>query len=347
MLFSPENPGPGREARLSEFCVPPYKKKILGDDGKRITYINEIGNTLIEISDHIQANRGDGAQIGSPPHEIDFAIKSREDYENCRHLFIGNADKRYNMQWLRANARRFQDQKDYISTLWIHGPFSFLRKLLGTETAMIAPYDSPEWVDMMLRDHLKTSMEAAQEPIRAIRYDMSLVWEDCCGSTGPFIAPAMFDEMFSWWYREWKDFTKSMGVPWTMLDTDGDPTPLITRWYENGIDCMHPWEVNSVDMLKIADEYPQYIMMGGIYKHMFEPAAPEQVGRFSTTDIYKAIDQELERVLKPMCKRGGYFPSLDHWAYWAVDYKAYRYYCDKMLKFGKANTVYRRFLPSL
>jgi len=343
MIFSPENPGPGREARLKEFCVPPYEKKVLSDDGKTITYINEIGNTLVEISDHVQAKRDDGAQIGSPPHEINFAIKTREDYEGSRHLFVGHSDRRYNKQWLDANAGRFRDQTDYVSTLWIHGPFAYLRKLLGTEMAMVAPYEDPEWVRMMLKDHLQTSMEAAAEPIRQIRYDMSLVWEDCCGSTGPFIAPTMFDEEFAWWYREWKDYTKSMGIPWTMLDTDGNPTPLVSRWYENGIDCMHPWEVNSVDMLKIADEFPQYNMMGGIYKHMFEPSAPEQVGRFCTADVYEAIDRELERVVKPMRKRGGYFPALDHWAYWAVGYQAYRYYSDKLLEYGKANEVHRSF----
>jgi len=343
MLFSPENPGPGRLARLGEFCVPPYKKKILSDDGKRVIYINEIGNTIIEISDNVQSMRDDGAQMGSPPHEIDFAIKSKEDYEANRHLFVGNIDKRYNAEWLNNNAERFREQPDYVSTLWIHGPFSFLRKLLGTEMAMIAPYDDPEWVQMMLRDHLKTSMEASQEPISKIRYDMSLVWEDCCGSTGPFIAPDIFDAQFAWWYREWKDYTLSMGIPWTMLDTDGNPAPLVTRWYENGIDCMHPWEVNGIDMLKIAEEHPKYPMMGGIYKHMFEPASPGQVGRFSTNDVYKEINYELERVIKPMRKRGRYFPSLDHWAYWAVDYEAYCYYSEKLIEYGKSNVVLRDF----
>ena len=67
-----------------------------------------------------------------------------------------------------------------------------------------------------------------------------------------------------------------------MLDTDGDPSPLVRLWYEAGVDCMQPWEVNAVDMLKFAEEYPQYVMMGGIYKHMFEPGHPGHVGRFQT-----------------------------------------------------------------
>ena len=344
MLFSPDVKDRGEETRIKEYCIPPHENKIISDNGERIISINDLGNTICEISNQAQLKRNDGAQIGSPPHEIDFAIKSRKDYEENRHLFIGNIEKRYKASWLDDNALfSFRNQTDYISTLWVTGPFAYLRAILGTETAMIAPYDDPVWIKMMLHDHLKTAMEATQELIRKSGYDMSLVWEDCCGSSGPFIAPKMFDEAFSWWYRGWKDYTKSMGIPWVMLDTDGDPTPLVTRWYENGVDCMHPWEVNSVDMLKIAEEFPQYNMMGGIYKHIFEPNAPEQVGRFNTTDVYEAIDQELERVVKPMRMRGGYFPALDHWAYWNIDYEAYKYYCDKMFEYGKANSVHRSF----
>lgn len=58
-----------------------------------------------------------------------------------------------------------------------------------------------------------------------------------------------------------------------------------------------------MNMLKVAEEYPDYVMMGGIYKHMFEPeepALPVQIGRFNSTDVHRAIDEELERVVKPM-----------------------------------------------
>jgi hypothetical protein len=195
---------------------------------------------------------------------------------------------------------------------------------------------------MMLRDHLDRSMAVSTEPIKMIKHDFAFVWEDCCGRSGPFMSPNNFNEMFAWWYKEWKDFTYSMGIPWVMLDTDGDPAPLIPKWYENGVDSVHPFEVNSSDMLKIADAYPNYVLMGGISKHMFEPDAPEQIGRFNTTDVFKAIDAELERVVAPMRKRGGYIISLDHGAHWAVDYKPYRYYSDRLYDYGKANSTHKR-----
>ena len=58
---------------------------------------------------------------------------------------------------------------------------------------------------------------------------------------------------------------------------------------------MQPWEVNSIDMLKFADEFPEYVMMGGIYKHIFEPGDPAQVGKFKSNHIHRAIDDERDR----------------------------------------------------
>jgi len=115
----------------------------------------------------------------------------------------------------------------------------------------------------------------------------------------------------------------------------------VKHWYEVGVDCLQPWEVNTVDMLKYAEEFPQYVMMGGIYKHMFEPGDPAQVGRFKTTNVHEAIDEELERVVKPMVKRGGYIAALDHLAFWGTTYDGYRYYSRRLEKYGKANMVTR------
>jgi len=235
------------------------------------------------------------------------------------------------------------DKETHIAVPSAVREYAYLRVLLGTEMAMVAPYEDPDWVRLMLRDHLDTAIGTTEELLRRVNPDMSFVWEDCCGSTGPFMSPPIFDDVFAWWYRQWKDYTKSMGVKWTVLDTDGNPSPLVTRWYANGIDCMLPWEVNGVDMLKFADEFPQYKMFGGIYKHMFEPDAPSQVGRFDTANVYEAIDQELERVVGPMRKRGGYFPALDHGAHYYVDYMPYKYYSEKLIEYGKANVVNRVF----
>lgn len=331
--------------RFEEYCIPAHKTKIISNDGRIVRSINYLGNTLSQLCDEQSYGQiDDGAQRGALPLGEAFSITSEKDYLENRFRYIGHAQERILAKspfWTPEAAR---NQHDYIVTLGVDGPFGFLREVLGSENAMIFPYEEPELIRMMLRDHLEVAISCAEKLIPLYRPDWTFVWEDCCGSTGPFIAPDIFDELFAWWYREWKDFTRSMGVPWVVLDTDGDPSPLVTRWYNNGIDCMHPWEVNGVNMLKFAEEYPDFVMMGGIYKHMFEPGSPEQVGRFKTADTRKEIDAELERVMKVMKKRGKYIPSLDHWAFWAVEYEDYQYYSNRLLDYGKANQVTRNFI---
>ncbi len=321
---------------VNQVAVPPFETRILREENGVRTEINANGATVQTMIG------GGGQRHGSPPHEIAFAIQTPEDYEANRYRYIGSIEKRWSPDWIRDRAPVLRRQQDFIVSPWVHGPFSFLRELVGTENAMVLPYTEPEMIRRMLDDHLATSMAAAEPLIRAARPDAGFVWEDCCGKSGPFVAPDVFADMFAPWYRAWKDFLLSLDVPWMVLDTDGQPGALAIRWYEAGVDCLLPWEVNCSDMLAFAAEHPRRVMLGGIYKHMFEPGDPAQVGRFPSTDVRQAIDTELERILKPMKKRGGYIASLDHWAFWGVGYADFLYY-NKQLedRYGKANRASR------
>jgi uroporphyrinogen decarboxylase len=317
---------------FDQFFLPPFEERAISEGNGRRTFVNRQGVTLVE--------RTDGG--GSPPHELDFAIKTPSDYAAHRERLVGRSATRSNPAWLARNGPLIQQQRDHPVAVWVHGPFAFLRELMGVENAMVLPYTEPAMVWEILQDHLETAMAAAAPVIEACKPDMCFVWEDCCGSTGPFVAPDIFQAMMAPWYRAWKDYLRSMAVPWIMLDTDGDPSPLVRLWYEAGVDCMQPWEVNAVDMVKFAEDFPEYTMMGGIYKHMFEPGDPSQVGRFETTDVHQAIDHELARVVAPMRARGGYIISLDHWPHANTPYDGFQYYCDRLAEqYGKANRVTR------
>lgn len=328
---------------IEQFCVPGFEEKVTESGEGREVVVDRNGNTRLRKSDDAYYN-DDGSVSGSPPHELGFLIAGRQDYEKYRPLYTGNAPARRDARLLAGEAGRLREQNDFISAFFVHGPFAFLRELMGTVNAMTLPYEEPELTAMILRDHLQTCMEASQDVIRAVRPDCGFVWEDCCGSSGPFVSPSVFDAQYAWWYREWKEYLRAMGVRWVVLDSDGDVSPLAKRWYDAGVDCLHPWEVNSADMLRFARENPECCVMGGIYKHMFEPGSPEQAGKFRSGDVRQAIGDELKRVVEPMRKRGKYIPSLDHAANQATHYPDYRYYCDCLREsYGKANRVTRPF----
>lgn len=317
---------------FDQFCLPKFDEKTISIIGDRKISIDGNGATWQSRTD---SDRGMGR--GSIPHEIDFTFKTPEAYLENRYRLTENTDKRVDYNYLEENSKLMVNQDDYIISLWAHGPFAYLRALMGTENAMVMPYYEPNMIKMMLEDHLEKCKKAAEPVIKSLKPDVSYVWEDCCGSTGPFITPNIFQEFMAPWYKGWKDYLNQMGVKWIVLDTDGDPSPLVKLWYESGVDLMLPWEVNGIDMLKFADEYKEYCMWGGIYKHIFEPNHPAQVGKFDGLDLYQAIDRELERVLPKMKKRGRYFPALDHSVHSNVTYKGFEYYNRMMQeKYGTA-----------
>jgi uroporphyrinogen decarboxylase len=311
-----------------QFYLPAFPAETIEETAERITQRNSRGN--------IVQTRNDGG--ASLPHEIDFAIKVPADYARLRERLIGQVEARVDAAELAAQAPDLRQQPDHLVSLWVHGPFAFLRELVGVEQAILLPYTEPALTQQLLDDHLQVCLACAGPIIAATHPDLSYVWEDCCGSSGPMVSPPVFRRFYLPWYQAWKRFLRERGVPWVVMDTDGDPTPLVGLWIEGGVDCILPWEVNSVNMLKLAERYPELVLMGGIYKHMFEPGAPEQVGRFASANVPQAIERELARVVDPMRRRGGYLPSLDHWVFPTVHYPDFAHYCSMLEShYGVAN----------
>ncbi|MBI2940872.1 MAG: hypothetical protein HYY04_10585 [Chloroflexi bacterium] len=331
-LFDHFNVSKLAHCRFEQFHIPAFEEIVISDREGVKTVRNSRGNVL--------QTRSDGG--ASLPHEVDFAIRSRADYERLRDRLVGHVDQRAPLDELAALGESVRNQQDHLVSLRVHGPFGFLRELLGVERAILVPYDDPDWTRLLLDDHLDVSVEAGARVAEACRPDFSFVWEDCCGSSGPMVSPSVFEEFYEPWYRRWKSFLRDVGVPWMVVDTDGDPTPLVGPMMEAGVDGILPWEVNSVDALQIAREYPDLVLIGGIYKHIFEPADLAQAGRFRSTDARQAIDEEIERVVKPLRRRGGYLPALDHWVPRAARYPDFRYYCERLVeKYGVVNRSLR------
>ena len=317
---------------FDQFCQPGFPEETLAETPQIRRYRNHLGNTY-EV-------RNDGGW--SLPHELDFAVKTLADYMERRDRFRGNVEKRVDWAFLNDAGPRVCAQEDHVPCVWVHGPFAFLRELLGAQGAMMAPFEEPDLVRTILDDHLELAQACAAPVIEATRADFSFVWEDMCGSSGPLMSRNVFREFSLPWYRRWKRFLLDMGVPWIMMDTDGDPSALVDLWLEGGVDCIQPWEVNSSDALRVAREHPDLALMGGIYKHIFEPDHPSQAGRFKTNHVPTLIDEELERVVRPLRERGGYIAGLDHWVHPGVRYPDYVYYCERLAEtYGKANRSLR------
>ena len=102
------------------------------------------------------------------------------------------------------------------------------------------------------------------------------------------------------------------------MDTDGYAVPAIPLYLECGMDVMCPFEVASGnDILAIAEDYPDLILVGAIDKRVLAAGRDE-------------IEQHLRRILPPLVRRGGFVPMCDHGVPDDVSYRNYLYYRELM-----------------
>ena len=302
---------------INQHFLPGLKSEVISEKDGRRTTRDEIG-TEVEV-------RTDGASL---PHTTKFGIKDKVDYLAVRDRLIGNFAQRATVYDLSTVGPAAQKQQDHIVGLHINGPFAFLRDILGVENAMMIPYLDPELTRMILDDHLEVCKQAGEITIKALKPDFCFIWEDSTYKNGPMVSPSLFEEFHLPFYKEWTAFVKECGVKYSIVDTDGDPTALLPLWIQGGIDGMLPWEANAVDIVKVAEDFPDLVLFGGVSKHALEKDAA-------------AIDEELQRVLPALSERGGYIAALDHHVPQGVSLANFRHYCNRLVDYGKANTSTR------
>jgi len=202
-----------------------------------------------------------------------------------------------------------------------------LRSLWGPEGALYAFYDHPE----VVHDCMRTWFDLADAVIARHQEHVTIeeiyFGEDICYNHGPLISPEMIHEFLFPYYAKLisnlrkRQIDKSRRL-FMHIDSDGYVVPVIPLYRELGMNVMSPFEVAAGnDLLAVAREYPDLVMMGGIDKRML--AAGKE-----------AIDRFLKRVIPPMRARGGYIPTCDHGVPEEVAFEDYMYYRERMVELG-------------
>ena len=95
-LFEHMNVSGYAYCHFQQFCIPEFEQKVLEEGDK----------TRVEISPNGVTRRVMTKGHGSPPHEIDFAIKTPADYQEHRHRLTGNIDRRVDTaRWAETGPR--------------------------------------------------------------------------------------------------------------------------------------------------------------------------------------------------------------------------------------------------
>jgi len=238
-------------------------------------------------------------------------ISGEASYERIRPTLY--SDKLIEQQV--AEARRIKarhDNGDFVIRLWLDGFFWFPRILFGIENHLYAFYDYPELMHRINQDLTDYNIRAIEAIFPILKPDMVGFGEDMSYNHGPMISYELFEEFIMPYYRQINPVIKKYDVK-VMLDSDGDIYKMIPWMREAGIDGVYPLERQAgVDLTRIREEYPKFLLMGGYDKMVMSKDEP-------------AMRAEFERLL-PVMRSGGFISSVDHQTPPEVSMENYKIY---------------------
>ena len=194
--------------------------------------------------------------------------------------------------------RKAHEAGEVIVRLWLDGFFWFPRTIFGIERHMYAFYDQTDLMHRMNDELAEFEIRVIDALFPILKPDMVGFAEDMSYNHGPMVSEEIFDEFLLPYYQRVIPAIKRFDVP-VLVDSDGDITTMIPWFLRAGIEGVYPLERQAgVDVARIRNEYPDFIMLGGYDKMVMSRGA-------------EPMRAEFERLL-PIMRSGGYINSVDH-----------------------------------
>jgi uroporphyrinogen decarboxylase len=235
---------------------------------------------------------------------LSFPVEKREDFEAIKKRYIAAQSSRYEPGWKEFRLDGWRNRKHVLvagrtcSTL---GFYWRCREWMGTENLSYAWYDEPELCDDMMEFIADFTIETLRPVLDEIAVDYLFINEDMSMKSGPLLSPDTYKRFIFPRMKRLVDFIKSKGVPYVVVDTDGDPDPLIPLLLDAGVDALWPIEraSNDMDPIALRKKYGKTLRIwGAVDKRCIAQGAP-------------VIDEHL-RTMIPLIEEGGFIPTVDH-----------------------------------
>jgi len=261
---------------------------------------------------------------GTPEH-MDFAIKTREDWDRVKGSLLELDPGRVNV----AESQRVLEvgRRDQRFTCFGHQfCIELMRATIGDMVMLPSLLLEPEWIHDMLRvwtDFFKRHYVYVFDTIG--RPDGMWIYEDLGFTNGLFASPATIRELMLPYYKELIHLYKhDYGLP-VLIHSCGDIRKAVPLMIEAGWDCLQPMEAKAgVDVLELADTYGNALSyMGNI-----------NVQVLNTNDKAK-VRAEVQRKMGGMIERRmPYILHSDHSIPPDVRMETYRYMLELHAEHG-------------
>ena len=295
------------EPRVLSPIVPHYEPRVISEDERTVTLINEGGQTVKYMKD----------SLDRMPMFLDWPVKDRATWNEYRKRLDPNTPERWPADW-NAYVQEMNSKSEPLS-LEVGSFFGFLREWVGSERILYMFYDDPALVEDMMEQVLYLETEVIKRVLKDIKVQQATFWEDMCYKAGPLISPDMVRKFMLPRYKQITDLLHSYGVDIIFLDSDGNVEQLIPLWLEVGINFIWPFEVAAGnDVVALRKKYGKDLIIGGA------------IDKRALIKGKEAIKEEVMSKVPFLLETGGYFPSVDHLVPPEVTFENYGYYINLM-----------------
>ena len=255
---------------------------------------------------------------------LSFPVETLKDFEALKSRYIAGQAARYEQGWREFRLRGWKNRQHVLiagrncSTL---GFYWRAREWMGTENLSYALYDDPALCDAMMEFNADYTIEMLRPVLNEIAPDYICIAEDMAMKSGPLLSPEHYRRYIFPHMRRLVDFIKGKGVPYIIVDTDGNSEPLIPLLLEVGVDGLWPIERAAEDMdpADLRSKYGKALRLWGAVDKRRIAAGKD------------AIDQHL-RTMIPLIEEGGFIPTVDHTVPPDVSLENFTYYMKQKMK---------------
>lgn len=249
---------------------------------------------------------------GGVPEFLDFTIKDPDSWAEAKARMTPSRD-RVNWDYLKANYSRWRDEGHWIQGgLWFG--FDITHSwTIGTERALVALVEQPEWMADMFSHFLEMGL-AMLEMVWDAGYTFDCVtWPDDMGyKHSQFFSVRTYRELVKPVHKRAVEWAHARGVK-VHLHSCGDVNPFLPEFVDIGIDALNPLEVKAgMDPVGIKERFgDKLVLHGGINAVLW--------------DDLPAIEAEMRRVVPILKRNGGYIFSSDHSVPSSVSLEGFRH----------------------
>lgn len=290
------------------FLYPEYDYQVIRETAETITYLNGNGIVCTDFKE--------GA-YKSMPHFESFPLKSRADWPEYQQRLRWH-EARVGEGWhAQVAAWRDREMPLIVALNRVGSLYGSLREMFGVEALSVLFYDDPEWIEEIMDTILALFLQTVDVLFADFVPDAVCLWEDMAYKTSSLLGVHHVREFMLPRYRVMTAKLREKGIPFILLDSDGNIDKLIPIWLEAGIDGVVPMEAQAgMDVAQYRELYPRMLMMGGVDKK-------------ALAEGKAAIDVEIDKIRRTIAS-GGLIPFFDHGLPHDVSYANFVYFVEQL-----------------